>query len=154
MTELVVANPATGEVISLEATTDVLAATVDDLKDWQRRIQSVIDAVSEELVARLDQENVRSAPVGDWEIKTVAPTRTDFDPERLSAALAGLVETGAISGDVARRTVKCPPLKDWKVDRRELGKLLNHSNPVVVEAVRACGESVPQRRYVTVRRAA
>ena len=149
-----VVHPMSGEVLDLESTTDTLAQWLLDLRELRQMLSGTIDTISEELSERLDQENTRTGRVGEWEIKGVAPSTTVYDPEQLQKALDELVLDGVLAAAVVERTVKPPLVKDWKVDRREIAKLLKHQDLRVREAVAACGEEVAQTRSVSIRRAA
>jgi hypothetical protein len=153
MTDLVIA-PHTGEVIPLGSTTDVLAEWVDDLKAVRQKISLTIDTLADELNQRLDVESVRSARIGEWRIEGKAAFTVEYDPVRLHAAVFGLATDGKLSEGVAARTVIQPAVKDWKVDRREVNKLLRHADPEVRAAVEACAVEKAQKRSINVKRAA
>jgi hypothetical protein len=146
--------PLSGQAIDLRDTTDTLAGWIDELKDVRRQISSTIEALGDEITQRLDTENRRSAPVGSWVVETKAPFTTEYDVTQLHDVLYGFADQGILSGDVVARTVIEPDVSDWKVDRREVNKLLKHPDERVRVAVAACGREVQQRRSVTVKRAA
>lgn len=150
----IIPHPISGEVIELDATTDVLADAIENLRILRQQISHTIDTLSDEINDRLDAENTRTAHVGGWTITGKPGTVTDYDPVRLHAALCDLAAAGVISDAVVERTVLEPPVKDWKVSKTEANKLLRHADERVRRAVQECAVLKAQKRSVTVARAA
>lgn len=142
-------HPATGEVIDLaEAPTDTIAEARHALTASRDAINDMTADIDQELSARLDTENLRSATVGDWTVTTTAPTRPRWDARLLAERLAVLVVAENLSQAAADAAVVPAP----KVVAREAQKLLRHADPVVRAAVAECVADEPQRRRVTARR--
>lgn len=155
---LVTVNPATGEEVplSVEAggTTDVLAARRDELNELRVALDAYRRDIDTELNARLDRANTRSTEIagaaGAYRIETKAPTVVDYPEGPLREALTLLVDEGKLDAEVIDRVLVAQPV-EYKLDRRELNKLLKHTDPDVVEFVAAVGVENPQNRPVTVK---
>jgi ribosomal protein L25 (general stress protein Ctc) len=143
-------NPATGEALELAtADTDVIAGIRRGVIDLKRALDDYATFLDAELNRRLDRMNMRSAVVGAYVIETKAPSKVEYPPEALREALTALVEAGKIEADVVTRTVVAEPVS-YKVDRREVNKLLKHQDEDVRKAVEAAGVDTPQRRPVKI----
>ena len=149
-------DPVTGEVWELSLRDlDELAEFRDRLGDLRRLIDATNAEIDAEVSARLDRDNVRSAKVGDWELKTEAPYVPTWDIPRLSLALEALVAADKITRKAAAAALVPQPPPPPKPAARELNKLLGHADADVVDAIEACRSAEPRtRRRVTVNRTA
>jgi hypothetical protein len=154
----VVVHPATGEAIPLDVaaggSTDILARHRHDLVELKRQLDDLAHALDGELTARLDKANTRSADIGDWRIEGKAPTVTDYPAGALGEALDILISEGRLDADVRGRVLVAQPPPEPKVDKREVNKLLRHTDRDVVDLIREVQREQPQRRTVTVKRRA
>lgn len=142
-------NPATGVAVELPSeTTDTLARERRDVTDLRNALAQYAQAIDDELTARLDKENTRSAVVGEWRIETKAPTALTFEPDRLAVAVLDLIAEGLLAESVAERVLIPQP---DKVNRRELDKLLRHADKRVREHIASVGTEEAQRRTVAVK---
>lgn len=145
----VVVNPATGEAIELASeATDLLAAERKGVTELRSDLANYAFYLDEELTRRLDKENTRSADVGEWHIETKAPTTISFEPDRLAVAIHDLIAEDLLGESVAERVFIPQP---DKINRREVDKLLKHSDKRVREHIAAAGTEEPQRRTVSVK---
>lgn len=147
----VVLNPATGELL------DVANASTTDIADWRLRaveLKRELDAMSSdldvELARRLDAEGRRSARVGDYELTVPAPSKTEYDVERLGIALEALVRDGRIARGFAERCIKVEIKRSAKAS--EVTRMLAHVDPEVRAAAERICSTVPNARRVSVRR--
>jgi hypothetical protein len=149
-------NPLTGEVLVVDVSTPAgLAELRDWLGDLKRQIDATLADVDADLCAHLDRENARSAGYGQWHVETQPALETVWDVPALGLALEGLVAAGALTRAAAEAALERQPPPAPKPRARELGKLLGHSNPAVVDAIDACRRAQPRaRRRVTVSRTA
>lgn len=127
-----VLDRATGELIDLDdAPSERLAEAVDALAELRAELAEGEEALSDELVARLDRQASWTLRVGDptgerqWEITAPSPvagTRT-YDALDLYAALELLIEDGTIDTEAAaaalRRTVTVTFAVAWEHDLEE-----------------------------------
>jgi hypothetical protein len=105
----------TGEVVNLDdATTEQLAELVTNLQDVRRALAETEQAVSAELVDRLDRDACWTLRVGDpkdgrqWEIKAASPTAGSsvYPPDMLETELRALVARGTITADAAAKALR------------------------------------------------
>lgn len=139
------AVPLTGELLPLDAESDVLAEAVNRIRELERQLASVRTQVGEELTRRMDMENLRKVRVGDYEISVDAPGSITWDLDKLHAALEGLAEKGVIVPAVVDRIM--PP--KLSISQRELKKLLPTLSDEDRQALEGCSE--PSRRARRVR---
>lgn len=148
-------HPATGEIVSLDVehggTTDALAAHRHAVVQLKRALDDFASVLDAELTARLDRANTRSASVGPWMLEGKAPSTTEYPVPALEEALDLLIFDGRLDEDVKARVLVEQPPPPPKVDRREVNKLLRHTDPDVVALIRDVGVEQPQRRTVTVK---
>lgn len=148
-------EPVTGEVIDLAnaATTD-LAQAAERLSEYLDGIYTVRQAIADEVARRLDTVNSRSERIGDYVLKTNAPTTESYDAGRLRDALDRLVAAGKLDAAVIDRILKTTtPEPVTKVDGREVNKLKRHHDPEVLAGLAAARTVSPQRRTLKVERA-
>lgn len=109
-TELVVHNPATGEVIDLRsADTEQLASVLDGVADMTGRLRDFAAIIDAELLDRLDRGAKWTLRVGDpasghqFEIKAPSPDAGTeaYDTEQLEAELSTLIADGVIAEPAA-----------------------------------------------------
>jgi hypothetical protein len=119
------ADPVTGELLALDAPSDVLAAAVDEAKrrakqyaEWQRLAE-------DELLERLRAQERRRATVGDWEIEIESSGRGRvWDPEELEATCRELLDAGTLQArEVGGLLTPQPPKVDGKLAARLLGRV-------------------------------
>jgi hypothetical protein len=147
-TELVI--PVTGELVPLDAESDILAEAAWRMRELETELARVRRQVGEELVRRMDMENLRSVEVAGYVISVDAPGGVDWDAKQLDETLGQLVEGGVITEGARRRVV---PLKP-SVSQRELKKLLATLDSPDLELVEACSEASRKTRRVKVDNAA
>lgn len=155
MTGQQLVHPATGEILELaDRTTDQLAELAAGAADYIRQVHEFRTAVEQVIAERMDRELSRTAQVGGWKLTVNAPTRDEWDLDRLAQVLGELVERGVISVDAAGQVIEQPPPKPQpeRVARTALNKLLKHPDPEVVGMLRECAAPVPQRRTLKIER--
>jgi hypothetical protein len=147
-------QPASGELVDLNAPTTELAAGLERLDELVMRLGDFRQAVTDELARRMDTANSRTERVGDYVLKTNAPTSEEYPVRPLREALRRLVELKVLDPVVLERVVKTPPPTppEPKVDKRELNKLKNHADPRVARAIGAVRQRTPNRRTLKVER--
>lgn len=142
--------PATGEIVSLSAPTDVLAGAAAQMRELENELARVRSVVNDELTRRLDHENLRSADVGDYTITVDAPGGVDWDVNKLEDELSRLVELGVISDAAMERAL---PAKR-RVALRELKKLIPAVEDDYREDIEACSTPSNRVRRVKIERRA
>lgn len=148
-TAVVAINPATGVAIELASeATDQLAGERRDVTDLRNALAQYAQAIDDELTARLDKENTRSAEVGGFKIETKAPTTLTFDPDTLHVALQDLIVEDILGKSVIDKVFIPQP---DKINRREVDKLLKHADKRVREHIASAGKEELQRRTVSVK---
>ena len=132
--------PLTGELIDLNATTDILADATKRIRDLESELARLRASIGRVIVDRMDHENLRTAEVGDYVITVDAPGGVDWDTKKLEAEWWRLVDHDSISGEAMDRVM---PIKRT-VAVRELKKLLTTLNDDEYERVADC--STPSRK--------
>lgn len=144
-------NPATGNTLQLATEdTDVIAAERRDVVNLKKSLDDFASFLDAELNRRLDGMNTRSARVGSFAVETKAPFTTEYPVEALERVLDELIADGKLNEAVKPRVLKPQPPPPPKVDKREVLKLLAHSDQEVRQAVFEVGVETPQRRTVRV----
>jgi hypothetical protein len=142
--------PATGEVISLSQPSDILAEAAQRMRELEQELARIRAVVGDELIRRLDHENLRSADVGDYRITADAPGGVDWDTDELEQELSRLVELDVISEDAMNRVL---PVKR-RVALRELKKLLPAVDEDYRKDIESCSEPSSRARRIRVERIA
>lgn len=147
-------QPASGELVELDAPTTDLVAGLERLEELVDRLMEFRRLVVDEVAARMDTANSRTERVGDYVLKTNAPTSEDYPVRPLREALRGLVEAGVLDPVVLERVIVTPPPTppEPKVDKRELNKLKGHADPRVARAIGAVRQRTPNRRTLKIER--
>lgn len=151
----VILNPASGEVIDLDAADlPALAAQVDRVGEMFGNLGLFRQALVDEAAKRLDRLNARKDVVGDYVIETNAPTTATYTIEAVRNQLRDLIAEGILDESVLDRVIvqdppKAPPPKLAKV---ELNKLARHEDRRVAGALARARTVAPQRRTLTVKR--
>jgi hypothetical protein len=102
-----VMHPSTGEVVSLDAPLEDLAAYLADVRDWEQTfLRPCKRAVEDEILRRLDHDASYTQRVGDFEIRGDGPGRVTYQEEVLRGALRPLVDDGTISRAAFNAAVK------------------------------------------------
>ena len=142
--------PMTGELISLDSATDVLAEAVLRVRELEQELYRARTTVNAELVRRLDHENLRKADVGEYTLTVDAPNGVDWDVKQLEAVLLNLVDHNDLSAEAVDRIL---PLKR-SVSLRELKKLTGTLDDQASARVDACSQPSRKARRVKVDHAA
>lgn len=144
--------PYSGEVVSLSADTDVLAALSDEIKDVESRLRELKAAISTEVHERMDKQRKWTMAAGPFKLtgKSDAP-EVEYDPDRLAAVLTQLVDEGEITRDAMDEAIE--PLVGWKVKRAGINAL--RKSPRFAPLIDSCGEEKPpENRRLSVKRVA
>ena len=92
------ANPLTGEVLTLASPDEDLVKLLDDLKEYGSVIQEHRRMVGRELIARLDRQAKWTAYAGDFKFSSASPAPSEeWDGIELRTALLGFVDAGKLS---------------------------------------------------------
>jgi len=136
--ELIV--PLTGELIQLDAPTNDLASMARQIREMEQDLYRARSQLNDELVRRLDHENLRKAEIGEFILTVDAPGAVDWDVKLLEVALHGLVDHDELSSEAVDRIL---PLKR-SVSVRELKKLIGTLDDELGAKIEAC--SAPSRK--------
>jgi hypothetical protein len=103
----IVINPATGEVLSLDEPTEILARWLSETRELEERLREEKRRVTRELIDRMDRDASYTLRAGDLEIKGDGPEApTEYDAEALYAELKEFVDSEAITEDALARAVE------------------------------------------------
>jgi hypothetical protein len=147
-----VVDPRTGEVLVIaEATTDMLAMFLDNVRDTERAQRAQKAAVTRELLGRMDAEASWTARVGDYVLRGDGPgDKTEYDAEQLYEALSEYVDSGVISEGAREAAVE--RTYSYKAKARGI-RALEKLGGGIADAIRRHSREVPKDRRVSVGRA-
>lgn len=149
--EAAVLNPRTGEVVSLDASTEELAAWLEDVRSWEQEfLRPCKRAVEEVLLERMDHEASYTLRAGRLEITGDGPGRVEYEEEILRNRLRPFVDDGTISRDAYAAAVK--EVVTYRPMARGINALRKLGGQVAVAILEAERPSSKPRR-VTVKRA-
>lgn len=139
-------NPTSGELIPLDAPTDVLVEWFAAIRKLEQELATMKQAANTEVLRRMDAE-------AHWTVHTRAGTLTGkspaptvaWDPEQLAQTLTGLVADGLISQGAADSALEL--VQEWKPKRGGINKLLKLGGEIA-ERIAACGHDVEPNRRV------
>lgn len=153
-----IVNPATGELVSLDGPTDLLASQLADIRALEALLREVKRAFTGEVVARMDkavetgESGSWTVRVGPWTLKAPSPAPTvEYDTQALRDALDALADLGVIGPEAVDRV--CQPILTYKVNRSAL-TTLSKANAQVAKVVAEHSREVQKDRRVTVERTA
>lgn len=145
--------PLTGQALSLDASTDVLAEGYREMQRWETEMRMVRAQVRDELLARMDKELARKHEVGDLFLECDAPNQIEYDADALSRVIVRLVTEDKISLAAAEQAVKT--VEELKVAKRGVDKLI--AAPALSDEDRAeimaCARPSSKPRRLTVKKA-
>ena len=132
--ELIV-HPASGEVLPLDATTDLLAEAALEIKQRERQLREMRQLVETELLGRLERQGRRRATVGDYEIAVESSGRSRvWDPDDLEATCRELVDNGVLQTSELGGLITTVP----KVDGKLAAALLTRVTRPARDALERC----------------
>lgn len=143
-------NPATGELVLLDAPDEHLAEVLDSIRELKSQLNELVGEVSAEVLRRQDKARNWTTRAGDYEIRgeSDAP-KMEWDERALLAALSDLVERGIIEPAAADAALE--EVTTLKVKQKGINAL--RKSPGLREIIDSCGEEKPpERRRVSVRR--
>lgn len=138
--------PLTGELIKLDSPTDEIARITQQIREMEQELYRARNQLNEELVRRLDHENLRKAEVGAFIISVDAPNAVDWDVRQLEMVLHGFVDHDELSADAVDRIL---PSKR-SVSIRELKKLIGTLDDELGAKVEACATPSHKLRRVRI----
>jgi hypothetical protein len=141
--------PVTGECIDLAGPDQDLAGALDRIRQLETELRSVKRAVSDELLARMDQAASWTIHAGDLTLTGQSPDRTEYDGARLAQTVDTLVAGGHITSEAAHAAVESEVT--WKVKKAGVNKLLKLGG-VVAESVSVCAAPDDRPRRITVKK--
>jgi hypothetical protein len=146
--ELVLAHPATGEVIQLATAPDeVLAKVLDESKLLDGRMREFNRLVQDELLARMDAVAKWTIHGEGYTLAGSSPSTSEYDVGRLRQTLDRLCAEGLLSKAAATAAIKTEV--SYKAVASGCNALIKLGGEVERQ-VKAC--KVPKTRYVRVER--
>lgn len=142
--ELIV--PLTGELIKLDAPTNDLASMARQIREMEQDLYRARAQINDEMVRRLDHENLRKAEVGEFILTVDAPNAVDWDVKQLEIVLHGFVDHSELSAEAVDRIL---PLKR-SVSLRELKKLIGTLDDDLGAKIEACSSPSRKTRRVKI----
>ena len=149
-TDLVLANPRTGEILTLDSETEDLAHWLDAVRALEWDIRTNKRIVSQEIHARMDKAATWTLHLPGLKVtgQSPAPEETWSGPE-LREALYDLVERGLISVEAADAAVET--VVTYKPRKAGITALRKLGGEVAETVNRLCQQSERERRiHVTV----
>lgn len=142
-------HPATGEALDLNASTGDLARWADNLRELERQAKEVRDAISEELLHRMDRAAKWTLREDGFEIKGASPAPTiEWDVDQLRGALRELLNDGLIDEDAHDAALQV--VVQYKPRTAGLNALRKLGGDIA-ERIAACGTDVEKPRRVSVK---
>lgn len=141
------ANPSTGEALTLDADTATLAEWLKQIDDFSKETKFARQRISEEIVRRMDLEASWTMREGNLKLTSRSPEQIDYDVDSLGLALVGLMNDGLITKSAAEACIK--EEKKLTVLKQGVNALLKRGGQVA-EAIRACQVQVDKPRSVRV----
>lgn len=132
------ADPVTGEVLELDATSDVLATCVDEFKRREAQYKAWRRLAEDELAARLAAHNRRRVTVGEWEIELESLGRARvWDTVELEQTLGELVDAGVLhAGELTGLLTPQPAKLDGKLAANLLGRVTDSARAALERCFR------------------
>lgn len=150
-TDLVIAHPATGEIIDLHAPDFELGRFLDEVRDLESRLREAKAEVSRVLHERMDASLSWTIDCGEFKLtgRSNEPVTT-YDVQRLVEILDNLVAEGTITPAAASLVVT--PVTEYKV--RAAGVKALRKNPEIAALLDECATTEPPKdRRISVKRA-
>lgn len=144
-------NPLTGEVLDLHASTDLLAAALDAVKEQKSRLDEFASIVKAELLARMDHEATYSFTGRGFKVSGDGPRQPNYDGETLYGALAPLVRAGELGKAAFDKAVEMTPT--YKAKKNGINALKKLPNEAVQAALASAEIPNESPRQVRVSRA-
>ena len=145
-----IVNPATGEIVELDAPTDVLAGALEEIRDLEGRLRDLKSAIGREVMGRMDEARQWTLELPDGR-KVSAPSpepSVEFDGEALWNGLHSLARDCKLSDELIASVVT--EERVYKVSRQGANRLLKGGGQPA-KMVERCKVEVPKRRYVSVK---
>lgn len=99
--------PATGELISLDAPTDILAHVLEHIREIESDLRDAKRTLSAELHARMDVEAQWTVQAGKFKLTGQSPeSGVSYDPYKLTEALAPFLASGAVTPQALNAAVE------------------------------------------------
>jgi hypothetical protein len=144
-------NPATGELVALDADTNVLAGYLEAAREHASAMQTFIRELSTEITARMDRAATWTAHLGGLTVKGEAPKSPEYDGRILHRELSELERMGLI--DSRARTEAVERVEEFKARKRGINALRKLNNPEINAALDRAAKPDERARRVTVTRA-
>lgn len=143
-----IVNPATGEVLNLDAPTTDLARYLADMRDIEARWRDIKSVVTGELLRRMDATASWTLHLDGLTVKGASPQPVEeYDAAALRDALLELVDDGTLDiAAVDRALALVVSVKPHAAGIKALRKL----GGKVAETVDAHARTVERRRYISV----
>lgn len=150
-TDLVLRQPATGEILLKDAPLDQLAAAIDLSKDMRRQLAEFEQEIGDVVIDRMDQEGLHTLHIPGWKVTGDAPgVSVNYDAERLWYALLPFVDDGTITEGALGRAVE--RAYTYKAKARGLTSLAKLGGRVADAILGARDETPRTNRRVSVKR--
>lgn len=143
-------SPATGQVVDLDAKTEDLAQVLDDTREMEYKLRYFKEAVSAEVLRRMDRQAEWTMREGEYELRSISPApKIDWAGDELALVLDELVAEGRI--DQGAKEAALETEISYKPKARGLNALLKLGQDVASRLLPHRAEA-ERKRYVTVRR--
>ncbi len=146
-----IVNPATGQAIDLNATTDVVAGALDDVRALEGRLRDYKSELTKELLRRMDYARTWAAHLrGFGKVSGDAPRAPDYDGKILRSRLMALVPE-VLSKEAVDEAVEL--VMEHKVKKVGVNNLLKVPDERVADALVAAAVQNTKPRAVRIERA-
>ena len=133
--------PGTGEVLSLDAPTDLLADAVQQIRESQRGLAELRKLIEAELAARLSAHERSVLLAGEFEVRVSERNDAVWDADELEAVLRDLIDSGTVHAAEVVGVIT----HETKVSRSAAGRLAKRLRGAARQRVEACRHW--QKRY-------
>jgi hypothetical protein len=144
-----VVNPRTGQLLEQlsKQPADLLADTLDAIRERQAELKAMVGALEDELRRRLDMRGRSTALFGEWEVQRDTTREAIWDVAEAEGVLQQLVDGGVLRAGELTGVI----LRDPVVKRTEMNRVLGQLATPERSLLEACrkwrvkGESVKVR---------
>lgn len=144
----VVTNPATGELVALQAPTDILGYTLDEVRQLEQKLREFKRAIADEVLVRMDEAMEWTAHLGGLSLSAPRPGAEEWDAKVLEAGLKALAAREVIDAGALEKVIGYEP-KVYKRGISGLQALAKAGNAEVADLLRRARKP-PKSRSITI----
>jgi hypothetical protein len=151
-TDMIV-SPRTGEVLTLDSSTDDLGGFLADVRDHEAQLRDVKRLVNRELVRRMDHAAKWTVHAAGLKLRAPSPKPTEeWNGAELRAGLLALVDAGDLAIEAVDAAVET--VTDYKVHKAGINALRSLGGRAAAIVDELATRPPEKERYVSVERSA